>query len=105
MTRVCDGHGAPEDLDLLLDVGRTICPDPYPHAASSRLGIEAAPFPFKMTTICFVGPSAYNSVHSALTLFRDEFEARITPRVRIPIAFVNEPSPEAVEAVPVGGAH
>jgi NADH-quinone oxidoreductase subunit F len=102
LTRICDGHGAPEDLDLLLEVGRSICPDPYPHAASSRLGLEAAPFPFKMTTICFVGPSAYNSVHSALTLFPDEFAARVTARRRIPITFVNEPSPEAVA---VGGAH
>ena len=33
-----------------------------------------------MTTICFVGPSAYAPVHSALTLFRDEFEALIKPR-------------------------
>ena len=28
-----------------------------------------------MTTICFVGPSAYVPVHSALTLFPEEFEA------------------------------
>jgi NADH-quinone oxidoreductase subunit F len=100
LTRVCDGHGAPEDLDLLLEVGRSICPDPYPHAASSRLGIEAAPFPFKMTTICFVGPSAYNSVHSALTLFRDEFEARIKVRTRIPVSIIDIPAPEAAT---VGG--
>ena len=92
MTRICDGHGAPEDLDLLLEVGRSICPGPYPHAASSRLGIEAAPFPFKMTTICFVGPSAYNSVHSPLTLFRDEFEARIKVRTRIPLAVIDIPA-------------
>ena len=39
-----------------------------------------------MTTICFLGPSAYVPVHSAVTLFREEFEARIKPRVMIPVA-------------------
>jgi formate dehydrogenase beta subunit len=102
MTRICDGHGAPEDLDLLYGVGESICPGTFPHAASARLGIEAAPFPYKMTTICFVGPSAYAPIHSALTLFRDEFEAKIKPRVRIPVALVTEPIPEPV---PAGGAH
>ena len=43
------------------------------------------PFPYKMNTICFVGPSAYAPVHSALTLFRDEFEAKISKRVLIPV--------------------
>ena len=46
------------------------------------------PFPYKMTTICFVGPSAYAPVNSALVLFRDEFEARVTrsvERVTIPV--------------------
>jgi NADH-quinone oxidoreductase subunit F len=38
-----------------------------------------------MNTICFVGPSAYAPVHSALTLFREEFEARVTKRNRIPV--------------------
>ena len=57
-----------------------------PHAASTKLGLEAVPFPYKMTTICFVGPSAYAPIHSALTLFREEFEAKIRPRVRIPVA-------------------
>jgi hypothetical protein len=41
------------------------------------------PFPYKMTTICFVGPSAFAPVHSALTLFRSEFEAKIVKRKRI----------------------
>ena len=41
-------------------------------ASSERLGLTAVPFPYKMTTICFVGPSAYAPVHSALTLFRDK---------------------------------
>jgi NADH-quinone oxidoreductase subunit F len=38
-----------------------------------------------MTTICFVGPSAYAPVHSALTLFPEEFEAKIVPRNLIPV--------------------
>ena len=85
LTRIVDGHGAPEDLDLLFEVGESICPGAFPHAASERLGLEAVPFPYKMTTICFVGPSAYAPIHSALTLFRDEFEAKIKPRTRIPV--------------------
>ena len=39
-----------------------------------------------MTTICFVGPSAYTPVDSALTLFRDEFEAKIVQRNLIPVS-------------------
>ena len=47
------------------------------------------PFPYKMTTICFVGPSAYTPVHSALTLFRDEFDAKVAPsRKLIPVMSV-----------------
>jgi NADH-quinone oxidoreductase subunit F len=77
LRRVVEGAGTRRDLAMLFEAGRTICPDPFPHAASERLGIEAIPFPFKMTTICFVGPSAYTAIHSALTLFPDEFEARV----------------------------
>lgn len=85
MARLADGNGTRADLDQLLEIGQTICPGNFPHAASSALGLEAVPFPFKMTTICFVGPSAYTSVHSAITLFRDEFEARIVERKQIPV--------------------
>jgi NADH-quinone oxidoreductase subunit F len=45
-----------------------------------------------MTTICFVGPSAYAPVNSALVLFRDEFEAKVTPstkRVTIPVMAIS----------------
>ena len=60
LQRVVEGHGAPEDLDLMLEVGASICPGAMPHAASAKAGLETAvPFPYKMTTICFVGPSAY----------------------------------------------
>ncbi|MFT3851557.1 MAG: NADH-ubiquinone oxidoreductase-F iron-sulfur binding region domain-containing protein [Ilumatobacteraceae bacterium] len=88
LQRICDGHGTTADLDQLIAVGSTICPGDFPHAASERLGIEAVPFPYKMTTICFVGPSAYAPVNSALVLFRDEFEARVKPspqRITIPV--------------------
>jgi NADH-quinone oxidoreductase subunit F len=86
MQRVVAGNATHEDLDQLLEVGESICPGAFPHASSSKLGLEATPFPYKMTTICFVGPSAYAPVHSALTLFRDEFEAKIKSRKRIPVS-------------------
>jgi NADH-quinone oxidoreductase subunit F len=65
------GSGAIMVMDETTDI---------PHAASERLGIEAVPFPYKMTTICFVGPSAYVPVHSAMTLFPEEFDALVTKR-------------------------
>ncbi len=89
LERICSGHGTDADLDQILEVGQSICPGDMPHAASARLGIDATPFPYKMTTICFVGPSAYAPLHSALTLFRDEFEAKVVPaptRISIPLA-------------------
>ena len=86
MERLADGHGTEGDLEQLLEIGQTICPGPFPHASSERLGLEAAPFPFKMTTICSVGPSAYTSVHSAITLFRSEFEAKLIKRKLIPVS-------------------
>jgi NADH-quinone oxidoreductase subunit F len=85
LTRVVNGDGTDADLDQLLEVGSSICPGDFPHASNEKLGLSAVPFPYKMTTICFVGPSAYAPVHSALTLFRDEFEARVTKRTRIPV--------------------
>jgi NADH-quinone oxidoreductase subunit F len=77
LRRVVNGTGTPRDLDLLLEVGETICPGDFPHASNEAKGLEASPFPYRMTTICFVGPSAFAPVHSALTLFREEFEARV----------------------------
>jgi NADH-quinone oxidoreductase subunit F len=64
LERIVDGFGTFTDLDQIVQVGETICPGAFPHAASARLGIEAVPFPYRMTTICFVGPSAYAPVHS-----------------------------------------
>jgi NADH-quinone oxidoreductase subunit F len=45
-----------------------------------------------MTTICFVGPSAFAPLHSAITLFRSEFEARLVKRISIPVTAVSTPS-------------
>jgi NADH-quinone oxidoreductase subunit F len=93
--RVVAGNGTDADLRTIFEVGESICPGQMPHASSARLGLEAHPFPYKMTTICFVGPSAYVPIHSALTLFPEDFESRVTRReVRTTIP---------VTAVPVGG--
>ncbi len=86
LTRVVEGEATNRDLELLMEVGETICPGEFPHAASERLGLTASPFPYQMTTICFVGPSAFAPVHSAMTLFPEEFAARITKRDLIPVA-------------------
>lgn len=88
LSRVVDGKGTDADLDQLMEVGESICPGAFPHASNEKLGIAAVPFPYRMNTICFVGPSAYAPVHSALTLFRDEFEARVTKRTLIPVTVV-----------------
>jgi NADH-quinone oxidoreductase subunit F len=85
LERIVAGQGTERDLDLLFQVGESICPGDFPHASSERLGLGSVPFPYKMTTICFLGPSAYVPVHSALTLFRDEFEAKLTRRTSIPV--------------------
>lgn len=77
LRRVVDGKGTQRDLDLLMEVGETICPGDFPHAGSQERGLEPSPFPYRMTTICFVGPSAFAPVHSALTLFPEEFQARV----------------------------
>ncbi|MEI8023513.1 MAG: NADH-quinone oxidoreductase subunit NuoF [Actinomycetota bacterium] len=89
MRRIVDGDGTDADLQQLLEVGAMICPGDFPHAANEKLGLTAVPFPYKMTTICFVGPSAFAPVHSALTLFRSEFESRVTKRVTIPVTSVS----------------
>jgi len=78
LERICAGYGTTDDLDQIVEIGQSICPGDMPHASSERLGLDATPFPYKMTTICFVGPSAYAPVHSALTLFPDEFRDRVT---------------------------
>ncbi len=77
LQRILDGHGRPEDIDLLLAVGATISPNPYPVAADPKNGLEAVPFPPKQTTICPLGPSSVAPITSAIRRFRPEFEAKI----------------------------
>lgn len=89
LRRIVDGNGTDADIQQLLEVGAMICPGDFPHASNKKLGLTAVPFPYKMTTICFLGPSAFVPVHSALTLFRSEFEARVTKRVTIPVTAVS----------------
>ena len=89
--RVAAGARTSDESDLPLVVCQSICAGDRPHGSSEALGLDPAPFPYKMTTICFVGPSAYVPVHSALTLFRSEFESRVAPsraRTRIPVVAV-----------------
>ena len=92
LSRVVDGKGTMADLDQLIEVGTSICPGYFPHASNAKLGISAVPFPYKMNTICFVGPSAYAPVNSALVLFREEFEAKIVKRNTIPVTAVGAAS-------------
>ena len=63
LERIVDGHGRPEDLDLLLDVCDNI-----------SVGMN---WPPKQTTICPLGQSATTPVASAIMRFQDEFEAYI----------------------------
>ncbi|HEX2850067.1 MAG TPA: NADH-quinone oxidoreductase subunit NuoF [Acidimicrobiales bacterium] len=57
--RIETGSGRREDLDLLYDISDNIIP--------------GMPWPYPMTTICFLGPSAAVPTVSAMQMFRDEF--------------------------------
>ncbi|NDB05729.1 MAG: NADH-quinone oxidoreductase subunit NuoF [Acidimicrobiia bacterium] len=92
LSRIVDGKGTDADLAQLIEVGTSICPGDFPHASSKRLGFDAVPFPYKMNTICFVGPSAYAPINSALVLFPEEFAARVTKRTMIPVTAVGAAS-------------
>jgi len=59
LKRMLDGHGRPEDIDLLLEVSESISP-----------GIA---WPPRQTTICPLGPSAVSPIASAVRRFRHEF--------------------------------
>ncbi len=72
LERIVDGHGRPEDLDLLLDVCDNI-----------SVGMN---WPPKQTTICPLGQSATTPVASAIMRFKDEFEA-----------YIGAPAPTTVE--------
>ena len=64
MYRLENGGGRREDLELLLDLCDNIAPG---------LG-----WPPQQTTICVLGSSIPSSIHSAVTMFRDEFLAHVT---------------------------
>jgi len=104
LQRILDGHGRPDDIDLLLDVGDNISPGPYPRAGWEAEGLEPIPFPPKQTTICPLGPSAVAPVVSAVTRFRDEFEARIKTRIPVNAAVSAAHSAAAPVAAPVTAA-
>ena len=58
-----NGHGRPDDLDLLLSFGNNIVP-----------GLNA---PFSQTTICALGPSVMSHVVSLDRYFREEVTQRL----------------------------
>jgi NADH-quinone oxidoreductase subunit F len=64
MFRLENGGGRREDLDLLLDLCDNIAP-----------GLS---WPPQQTTICVLGSSIPSSIHSAITMFKDEFLAHVT---------------------------
>ena len=61
LRRMLDGNGRPEDVDKLLDICDNISPE--------------ITWPPKQTTICVLGPSAVSPIASAVTRFKDEFDA------------------------------
>jgi NADH-quinone oxidoreductase subunit F len=85
LQRINDGLGRPEDIDLLLDIGKNISPGTYPVAAFGDAGLDAVPFPPKQTTICPLGPSSVAPITSAIRRFRSEFEAKITAAPAEPV--------------------
>ena len=64
MFRLEHGGGRREDLELMLDLCDNIAP-----------GLS---WPPQQTTICVLGSSIPSSIHSAVTMFRDEFLAHVT---------------------------
>jgi len=56
LTRIIEGRGTPDDLDLLEEVARWV----------------------KATALCGLGQTAPNPVISTLRYFRDEYEAHVT---------------------------
>jgi len=77
LQRILDGHGRPNDIDLLLEIGKNISPGTYPVASFAEQGLDTVPFPPKQTTICPLGPSSVAPITSAIRRFRGEFEAKI----------------------------
>jgi NADH-quinone oxidoreductase subunit F len=74
LQRILAGHGRPQDLDLLADVADNISPGPFPGPGAAPGDPPFAPFPYKKTTICDLGPSTASGLMSALRRYRNEFE-------------------------------
>lgn len=98
LQRILDGHGRPEDIDLLLEIGTNISPGTYPVASFGDAGLDAVPFPPKQTTICPLGPSSVAPITSAIRRFRDEFEAKIDASADGGVAAVDAESEPVVAA-------
>jgi NADH-quinone oxidoreductase subunit F len=88
LRRMLDGHGRPEDVDLLLDVCDNISP-----------GIT---WPPKQTTICPLGPSAVSPIASAVVRFRDEFAAYCGGSAETTVAIGGKAYVPAPAAAPAG---
>ncbi len=100
LQRISDGHGRPEDLDLLLEIGQSISPGDYPVASFISEDLDPVPFPPKQTTICPLGPSSVAPITSAVRRFRSEFEALI-PKSELISATAPTVGPDAVEQLEV----
>src|SRR5438874_93080 len=87
LSRIIEGEGRPEDVDLLLDVCDNISP-----------GIS---WPPRQTTICPLGPSVVSPIASAVGRFRHEFEAYIGGPVETSVAMTGL-AYHAPEAMPSG---
>ena len=74
LTRICTGHGAMADLDLLVDLGSTI----------------------RETSLCGLGMSAPNPVLSTLRYFKNEYIEHIVNK-RCPAGVCNMDAPAPVE--------
>ncbi len=63
-------------------MGDNISPGPFPGPGLTPGDAAFAPFPYKKTTICDLGPSVVSPLMSALRRFRPEFEAYIARNPR-----------------------
>ena len=91
LQRILDGHGRPDDLNLLLDVCDNI-----------SVGIN---WPPTQTTICPLGQSATSPIASAVMRFKDEFEAYLGGPVEVDVevkgpAFVGPVAPAGAGSAP-----
>jgi NADH-quinone oxidoreductase subunit F len=77
LERILSGQGRMEDLALLEDVASNISPFPFPGPGLQPGDAPFAPFPYRKTTICDLGPSTISPLMSSLRRFREEYVAYI----------------------------